>query len=190
MASKAIDESTEIGLFKFMPMSVTLRGWADSLEGDPGKGVSEIHRGLDTLRVTGSSGSFSTATYMLAEAIASSPSWEEAAPALETAIDNMNRYSELLMMPKAYALMGDLLLRQSPGDRDSPETWYKKAIEYAPDQETKMWELHATTQLARLWHSQGRTEEARDLLVPIYGWFTEGFDSIDLVEAKSLIDQL
>ena len=82
MASKAIDETTEIGLFKFMPMSVTLRGWADSLEGDPGKGVSEIYRGLDTLRVTGSSGSFSTATYMLAEAIASSPAWEEAAPAL------------------------------------------------------------------------------------------------------------
>jgi predicted ATPase len=190
MASKAIDESTEIGLFNFMPMSVTLRGWADSLDGDPGKGVSEIRQGLDTLRATGSSGSFSTATYMLAEAIAKSAEWEAAAPALETAIENMNRYSELLMMPKAYSLMGDLLLRQSPGDQETPETWYNKAIDYARDQKTRMWELHATTRLARLWQSQGRTAEARDLLGPMYGWFTEGFDATDLVDAKSLLDQL
>ena len=171
-------------------MSGALRGWADSFEGDPGKGVSEIHQGIETLRATGSLGSFSTATNMLAEAIANSPDWEAAVPALETAIENMNRYSERLMMPNAYALMGDLLLRQSPGDQETPENWYRKAIDYARDQKTKMWQLRATTRLARLWHSQGRTKEARDLLVPMYGWFTEGFDAIDLVEAKALLDQL
>ena len=90
----------------------------------------------------------------------------------------------------AYALMGDLLLRQSPGDQETPENWYRKAIDYARDQKTKMWQLRATTRLARLWHSQGRTKEARDLLVPMYGWFIEGFDAIDLVEAKALLEQL
>ena len=99
--------------------------------------------------------------------------------------------SALLGSPtNAFALMGDILLRQSPGDPETPEIWYRKAIDYARDQKTKMWELRATTRLARLWRSQGRTEEARDLLAPMFGWFTEGFDTDDLLEAKALLDEL
>jgi len=171
-------------------MSLALRGWADSLGGDPGKGVPEIRQGIETVRSTSSAGSFSTATYLLAEAIANSTAWKEAVPALETAIANMNRFSELLMMPNAYSLMGDVLLRQTPSDQETPENWYRKAIDYARDQKTKMWELRATTRLARLWHRQERTEEAEALLVPTYGWFTEGFDTIDLREANLLLDEL
>ncbi len=73
---------------------------------------------------------------------------------------------------------------------DAAEDRYHEAIDVARSQFAKSWELRAATRLTRLWHSQGKTTEARDLLAPIYGWFTEGFDSTDLKEAKALLDDL
>jgi predicted ATPase len=86
------------------------------------------------------------------------------------------------------ALKGDLLLAR--GLHAEAEVWYRTAIEAARAQAAKMWELRAATRLARLWHLQGKTIEARDLLAPIYGWFTEGFDTNDLKEAKALLEDL
>ncbi len=68
--------------------------------------------------------------------------------------------------------------------------YYREAFEIARTQSAKSWELRAATRLARLWHSQGKTTEARDLLTPVYGWFTEGFDTADLKEAKAVLDEL
>ncbi len=70
------------------------------------------------------------------------------------------------------------------------EACYANALKVARSQSAKSWELRAATRLARLWHSQGKTTEARDLLAPVYGWFTEGFDTADLKEAKALLDEL
>ena len=81
-----------------------------------------------------------------------------------------------------------LLLRQ--GHTAAAEEQYRKALSIAREQEAKMWELRAAAGLARLWHEQDRRAEARDLLAPIYGWFTEGFDTPDLKEAKALLDEL
>ncbi len=76
------------------------------------------------------------------------------------------------------------------GSNRIAETNYLRAIEVAHGQGSKSLELRAATRLARLWHSQGKTTEARDLLAPVYGWFTEGFDTADLKEAKALLDEL
>jgi predicted ATPase len=81
-----------------------------------------------------------------------------------------------------------LLLRQ--GDSEAAEELYRRALGIAREQEAKMWELHAAMSLARLSHDQGRRGEPRDLLAPVYGWFTEGFDTPDLKEAKALLDEL
>jgi predicted ATPase len=81
-----------------------------------------------------------------------------------------------------------LLLRQ--GDSEAAEELYRRALSIAREQEAKMWELRAAMSLARLSHDQGRRAEARDLLAPVYGWFTEGFDTPDLKEAKALLDEL
>jgi predicted ATPase len=70
------------------------------------------------------------------------------------------------------------------------EACFQKAIDLARQQQAKSWELRASTSLARLWQSQDKREEARQLLAEIYGWFTEGFDTKDLQEAKALLDQL
>ena len=83
---------------------------------------------------------------------------------------------------------GQLLLRQ--GKSDIAEELYRKAIGIAQEREAKLWELRAARDLARLWAEQGGRAEARDLLAPVYGWFTEGFDTADLKEAKALLDEL
>ncbi len=75
-------------------------------------------------------------------------------------------------------------------DISGAENAYLRSIDIAQSQSAKSWELRAATRLARLWHSQGKTTEARDLLAPVYGWFTEGFDTADLKEAKALLDEL
>jgi predicted ATPase len=83
---------------------------------------------------------------------------------------------------------GDLL--NTAGDRSGAEQHYRQAIAVAERQSAKLFQLRASTSLARLWHDQGKHADARDLLGPIYGWFTEGFDAPDLKDAKSLLDEL
>jgi predicted ATPase len=87
-------------------------------------------------------------------------------------------------------LRGDLALAGLRTDRKDAEHWYRRAIEVAQRQKAKSLELRAAMALARLWAEQGRRAEAYDLLAPLYGWFTEGFDTLDLKEAKALLDEL
>ena len=89
---------------------------------------------------------------------------------------------------KLYRHKGQLLLRQ--GHSEVAEELYRKALRIAVEQEAKLWELRAAVSLARLWADQGRRTEARDLLAPVYGWFTEGFDTAGLKDAKALLDEL
>jgi predicted ATPase len=86
--------------------------------------------------------------------------------------------------------MGVLHLAHSPAAQAEAEGHMRHALDVARHQDAKSWELRAATSLARLWQSQGKRAEARELLAPIYGWFTEGFDTADLQEAKALLDEL
>jgi predicted ATPase len=87
-----------------------------------------------------------------------------------------------------YRLQGDLLLSQSASHSVEAEACLQRALDAARRQEAKSLELRAAMSLSRLWQQQGRRAEARELLAPIYGWFTEGFDTADLQEAKALLD--
>jgi predicted ATPase len=89
-----------------------------------------------------------------------------------------------------YHLKGELLLATDPASSAEAEALFCRALNIARAQEAKSFELRAATSLARLLRDQGKRAEARDLLAPIYGWFTEGFDTRDLVEAKALLDEL
>ena len=102
----------------------------------------------------------------------------------------LERYDQAFRENEIHRLMGDLLLRRNPSAPDRAEVSYRRAIERARSQEAKSWELRAATSLARLWRDQGKHAAARDLLAPIYGWFTEGFDTLDLKDAKALLDHL
>jgi predicted ATPase len=94
------------------------------------------------------------------------------------------------MLAEAYRLQGALLLQQATPDASQAEACFQQALAIAHHQQAKSWELRAAMSLARLWQQQGKRTAAYDLLAPVYGWFTEGFDTADLQEAKVLLDEL
>ena len=89
-----------------------------------------------------------------------------------------------------HRLEGELRRRLDVGDEQRAEASFRRALEIARQQQAKSWELRAATSLARLWGHQGRREAARELLAPLYGWFTEGFDTVDLKNAAALLAEL
>jgi predicted ATPase len=89
-----------------------------------------------------------------------------------------------------HRLEGELRLRCDAADEQRAEASFRRALEIARAQKAKSWELRAATSLARLWGERGRRTEARDLLAPVYAWFTEGFDTADLKDAKALLAEL
>ena len=92
--------------------------------------------------------------------------------------------------PELYRLKGELLLQQASDNHAEAETCFHHALEIARTQQAKSFELRAATSLARLWQQQGKREESRQVLGEVYGWFTEGFNTADLQEAKALLDAL
>ena len=87
-------------------------------------------------------------------------------------------------------LTGELRLAQCSEDRAAAEAYYQQALDIARQQQAKSWELPSTMSLSRLWRQQGKRDEARQLMAPVYGWFTEGFNTADLQEAKALLEEL
>jgi predicted ATPase len=110
--------------------------------------------------------------------------------ALVEALTLVDTTGERWYESEIYRLKGALLLQQSSDNQVEAETCFQHAIRIAQSQQAKSWELRAATSLARLWQQQGKDAEARELLAPVYHWFTEGFDTADLQEAKALLDAL
>jgi len=113
---------------------------------------------------------------------------EEGAARLDQALQLVERTGERWFAAELDRQRGRLLLRQ--GHPEGAGELYRKALSIARKQEAKLWELRAAANLARLWRDQGRRAAARDLLAPLYGWFTEGFATRDLKKAKALLDEL
>jgi len=113
---------------------------------------------------------------------------EESLTLLDDALQIVERTGARWFAAELNRHKGRLLLRQ--GHSEAAEELYRKALSIAREQEAKLWELRAAVSLAQLRRDQGRRAEARDLLAPVYGWFTEGFDTPDLREAKALLDEL
>ncbi len=94
------------------------------------------------------------------------------------------------MKPRVNRIAGEIALRSPAGDLSKAQAYFERALAVARKQQAKSWELRAAMSMARLWRDQGKREQARELLAPVYGWFTEGFDTRDLKEAKALLDEL
>jgi predicted ATPase len=110
--------------------------------------------------------------------------------AIASGLDAVNQHEIFVCESELYRLKGELLLKQLCPDVSEAESCFHHAISIAQNQSAKSWELRAATSLARLWRSQGKRQEAYDLLAPVYGWFTEGFDTADLKDAKTLLGEL
>jgi tetratricopeptide (TPR) repeat protein len=111
---------------------------------------------------------------------------ELSAKALETAKATGERWYET----ELFRFKGELLVSHRPRRNHEAEASFQQALALAREQQAKLWELRAATSLARLWRDQGKRQRARELLAPVYNWFTEGFDTLDLKEAKALLAEL
>jgi predicted ATPase len=109
---------------------------------------------------------------------------------LREALDRSEATGERWFEAELHRIKGDVLLRAPEVDPGQAEACFRQAITVAQGQQAKLWELRAATSLARLWRDQGKGAQAHDLLAPVYDWFTEGFDTPDLKEARVLLDAL
>jgi predicted ATPase len=115
---------------------------------------------------------------------------DEALELLAKGLDAAKATGERYYEAELLRLKGELLVAHRPALSHEAEACFQRALVVAREQEAKLFELRASISLARLWRDQGKRDEARDLLTPVYGWFTEGFDTLDLKEAKALISRV
>jgi predicted ATPase len=115
---------------------------------------------------------------------------DDARHCIEDAIEKGESSKEKWCEAEVHRIAGEIELKARVPDPEKAEAYFDRALAIARQQQAKSWELRAAMSLARLWRSQGKPQQARELLAPVYGWFTEGFDTLDLKEAKSLLDEL
>jgi predicted ATPase len=127
---------------------------------------------------------------LLADAQGLAGQVDDGLSSLDEALGWVGRNDERLYEAEVHRIRGELLLKQEPPDTLQAEHCFEQALTVARDRQAKSWELRAATSMARLWHQQGGNDEARALLAPVYDWFTDGFDTADLQDAKALLDQL
>jgi predicted ATPase len=178
--------TTEQGFPHWRAMGMICRGWVQVKNGDVAEGMSLLRGGLAASRATGAWAPHNIA--LLAGAFEIAGQIEEALTLLDDALQVVERTGERWFAAELNRYKGSLLLRQ--GQTEAAEELYRKALRTAEEQEAKLWELRAAVSLAQLRRDQGRRTEARAFLAPVYGWFTEGFDTPDLKEAKALLDEL
>ena len=188
-AESVIALSVEHGLTDFLARATTLRGWAMAEQGRTEEGIALIQEGLAALRATGSE--FLRPYYLcsLAEAYIGTR-LVDGIDALTEALSAANEHEIRHYESEAHRLKGELLLKRDNSNATEARSCFERAIEIARRQSARSWELRATTSLARLLAKQGRRAEACPMLAEIYNWFTEGFDTTDLKEAKALLDEL
>ncbi|MFQ5935081.1 MAG: hypothetical protein ACE5LB_01545, partial [Acidiferrobacterales bacterium] len=179
----------EHGFAFIMAMATIVRGWSLAAQGQTEEGIEQSSAGLDALRATGIRRlSFQLAT--VAESYGWAGDADKGLQAADEGLTVVNETGEERWAPEVYRLKGQLLLAKAAQDRAEAEVCFNRAIELSRKQEAKLFELRAATSLARLWRDQAKHQEAHHLLAPIYDWFTEGFDTADLKEARALLDEL
>ncbi len=167
-----------------------IRGWALAAQGHGAEGISQLREGLAAWRATGAEVFRSRFLALLAQAYGQEGQVEEGLRTVAEALACVERTEERFYEAELYRLKGELLLQQSPDNATEAAACFHKAIEIAQHQQAKSWELRAATSLARLWQQQGKQAEARELLALVHDWFTEGFDTADLKDAKALLEDL
>ena len=187
-ADQLVAVATEQGFPVWRAMGTVHRGWVMVKNGDVTHGISLLRSGSAAYRATGTDMWTPYNTALLARACGIAGQLEEALSLLGDALQIVEGTGQRWFAAELNRHKGRLLLRQ--GDSVAAEELYYIALSIAREQEAKLWELRAAASLARLRRDQGRRAEARDLLAPVYGWFTEGFDTPDLKEAKALLDEL
>ncbi|OSI48518.1 AAA family ATPase [Bradyrhizobium canariense] len=188
-ADELVPLATEHDFPHFVGTGTCFRGWASlAMGGSIEEAISRMRSGLATKRATGAEIKVPYYLGLLAEAYRRANRTADGISLLSEALELVERTDERWYEAELYRLMAEALITNS--DRHDAERWLGRALRTAQKQDAKFWELRAGTSLARLWLDQGKRSAARDLLAPIYGSFTEGFDTGDLKEAAALLAEL
>jgi len=180
--------ATEQGFAHWRAQGAIYRGWVKVKNGNVTEGMSLLCDGSAAYRAAGAEAWMPHYIALLARACDIAGQIEEAVTLLDDALQIVERTGERLLAAELNRQKGQLLVRQ--GHTEAAEELYRKALSIAEEQGAKLWELRAAASFAWLRRDQGRHAEARNLLAPVYGWFTEGFDTPDLKDAKALLDEL
>jgi predicted ATPase len=205
-AEAAMALCSEQGFPFYLALGTILRGWAHVEQGQANEGIAQMRKGLVAYRNTGSRWLEPYVLAILAEAHGKAGQVHEGLQVLTEALDVIQATRECAWEAELYRIKGELLLESRGQDRESSvqqnqearvaspeseaEACFREAMDIARCQEAKSWDLRAAMSLSRLWRSQGKEVEARQLLAEAYAWFTEGFDTPDLKDAKTLLDEL
>ena len=187
--NRLVPVAREQGYAQWLAMAVALDGWVKATEGEWEAGCVEIRQGMEAWEGLGTLLMRPFLLSVLADAQVRAGRADEALHAVDDALAFIAAKGEVLWEPELHRLRGDAWLLRRTG-RSEAEACYTRAIEVARGQGARLVELRAATSLARLWADQGKRPQARDLLAPVYGWFTEGFDAFDLKEAGALLHEL
>jgi predicted ATPase len=160
------------------------------MQGQGEMALAQMRRGMAAVLATGQGLARPLCLILLAEAAGHAGQVNEGLRLLAEALVALEASGRGDLLVEAYRLQGEFLLRQAIPDAAQAEACFQQALALARRQQAKSWELRAALSLGRLWQRQSKRAEAYDLLAPIYGWFTEGFDTADLQEAQALLEAL
>jgi predicted ATPase len=189
-AEDVLSLATEHGLAQLRALGTLVHGWTLTKQGQVEKGLVHMGQGLTAIEAVGSEVARVYFLALLAEVYSQVGRAAEGLHVLDTAQTVAQRTAEHASEAELHRLKGELLLQQSSDNAVEAESCFHQAITIAQSQSAKSWELRAATSLAKLWQSQDKCKEAYDLLAPVYGWFTEGHDTADLIDAKAQLDEL
>jgi predicted ATPase len=197
-ADAAITVATTQRFALVQALGPIMRGWAIAVQQHSAEGLIQIRQGLDAYRATGAEYQRPHFLTLLAETAGLLGQSESGLAALEEALTLVEQTGEQYYAAELHRQRGELLLlraaqrhlAQGSREQHEAEACFQQALDVARHQQAKSLELRAAMSLARLWQHQGKRAEAQALLAPVYGWFTEGFDTADLQEAKALLTEL
>jgi class 3 adenylate cyclase/predicted ATPase len=172
----------------FLGHGTVLHGWAQTAQGQSEDGIAEITRGIATFRATGARTWLPHFLGLQAETFARAKRIDDGIASVAEALALADE--ERCWQPELNRIKGELLLAVSSNNHAEAEHCFSQALDIARRQQAKSWELRTAVSLGRLWKQKGKRDEAHDLLAPVYNWFTEGFDTSDLKDAKALLDSL
>jgi tetratricopeptide (TPR) repeat protein len=182
--------SLESGYATGRALSEIYLGWADALAGDLDGGIARMRHNMSDLKAAGSELVNDRGCAFIAAALGRMRRYDEGLRTIDAAFQFIERTGQRYYEAELHRLNGELILAQDASNGAPAEQSFRTAIEIARKQRAKSWELRATTSLGRLLAQQGKRDEARAMLADIYNWFTEGFDTADLTDAKALLDEL
>ena len=161
-----------------------------ALTGNSDEAIQAIGAGMTEYRSIGATLFVPLYLSHLTRAYAELERVDDAWRCISEAITAVETTKERWWEPEVHRMAGEIALMLPQRDAVKAQDYFERALAIARQQQAKSWELRAATSLARLWRDQGKPQQARDLLAPVYSWFTEGFDTLDLKEAKALLDEL